>query len=148
MPRLKPNGPGRRRQWPDETTFLLRTGSDIFRSGVSEDDLPRAWEDLRGEAMAEHLHHNRNGWPRRPWGWWRFDKAQTPPHVLEPHCAEAARLLEMGELDADEMARLPRLVAVELKVRRSRRGMDPPQHLEAIEALAARLGIDEAKEGE
>jgi len=130
----------------------LRTGHDFFRDGFGDDpdiELMRlAWQVLRSDALEAQRRHHRVGWPRRPWAWWVFDQDEDPPCALDPTGAEALRLLELGELDDDELARLPRLIRREMEKRRVRCGMDSPESYVAVERLAERLGIEGGGDGD
>jgi len=139
MPRLSRKAGSR--HWPDGTAVLLRSGGDIFRTGLDRDDddlMQEAWAAHRDDVLADHATRHRTSWPSRPWAWWLFESG-LDGRPWEHPWSEAAELLELGELTAAERRRLPRLIARELEVRRRRRDMDAPKMLASLESLAYTL---------
>ena len=143
MPRLR-----RRRKLtrlPEGAVFQLRTGHDFFGDGFGEpvDDatLSAAWQALRERAMEEERQHRGSSWPGRPWAWWRFEYQGPPiPQYSMHHWHEASILLDAGELTPEEMARMPELVAKEVKCRTYRATMTGGQEaLDSILDLQRRL---------
>lgn len=112
---------------------------------ATDDELREYWQvpAIREHMMAAVREHHKSSWPGRPYAWWRLEAGEDRPGPLTPAWAEAVRLLELGELDYDELVRLPRLISHELVVRRQRVRMDPPEYLAELEALAERLGVED-----
>ncbi|MFA7238090.1 MAG: hypothetical protein WC058_14600 [Phycisphaeraceae bacterium] len=130
----------------------LRTGHDFHRDAYGPcptdetalvewlADLRHAWETLREHVLDTHREHCCKGWPSRPWAWWVFDRLADPPHALDPHWAEAARLFDAGELSVEEIAQFRKMLSAELGCRRQRIGLDPPEWVFELESLAQRVG--------
>lgn len=150
MPRL--NRKGRRRTelgW--EELFALRSGltrdPDRAVRRMTDDEMREYWRvpEIREQVMEASREHCRTSWPTRPAAWWRLDAGEDRPNpVGNAAWSEALLLLKMGVLDADERERLPDLVVKELRVRRGRTRLDPPEWVPELEALARRLGVSDA----
>lgn len=118
--------------------FQLRTGHDYFLNGfgedVDDDTLRAAWAVLREQVMEEDRRHRGQGWPGRPWAWWRYEYAgpPIPPYSMHPW-HEASILLDSGELTVEETARMPGLVAKEVECRTHRASM--PGGQEALDSI-------------
>jgi len=149
MPKLERKFRNRRSLTFDEGTYL-RIGVFIqgdVRKRLTESEARRWWADpsVRAAVMGEHMRHHALSWPSRPAAWWLAVAGEERPRATEPATVEALKLLELGELTDDELARLPDLIRRSIPVARSRVELDGPRRLEILRTLAERLGVEEGE---
>jgi hypothetical protein len=79
-------------------TIVLGIGPFAVAGDFTEAQLRRAWS-----VYCERLLAERRTAGTRPWGWWRFEVGEDRP---DGDAGEAARLVELGVLDAEEAVRV------------------------------------------
>ena len=103
--------------------------------------LAEAWHALREELLEQAL--NAPGWPRRPWGWWMFERdIDSTRWAISPPWTQAKELHRLDELTFAERSRLPGLIPTEATKLASRAGMEPQSKLAELRDFAGELGVE------
>ena len=115
MPRLRRQSD--RARFTPGIGFTLCSGIPIIstpdpRDAEGLEMLEQAWESMRADLMEKTERDDGEGWPRRPWGWWRFERdiEALDRFAIQPPWAQARELHRVDELDVAERSRLPGLI--------------------------------------
>jgi hypothetical protein len=147
MPRLRRQSD--RSRYVPGIGFTLKSGVPVCgtpepRDPDGLDTLQAAWHSMRDELMEQHVADTGSGWPRRPWGFWRFemDVEALTRFAIAAKWEQAQELHRLDELDVAEKSRLPGLIRERLG--ELERGATPRGRDEAdrLRGFAGELGVD------
>lgn len=146
MPRLRRQND--RARWTPGIGFTLKSGVPVCGTPDTKDPegldtLASAWQSMRDELMEQNERDTGHGWPRRPWGFWRFeqDVEALDRFAIAAPWEEAQELHRRDELDVAERSRLPGLIRErlsELERGAPQRGRD---EAERLRVFAGEVGV-------